>query len=88
MGAFPKNLNHPNAQFKQLSKELRVPKGSIFYTFLKIRVVKCVEIICILYTMILYTFLYYIVPGKKRSAGPLPGPKYSLLWRGLNDTPY
>ena len=33
MGAFPKILNHPNAQFKQLSKESVVPE--------------CVEIICI-----------------------------------------
>ena len=40
MGAFTENVNHPNAQFKQLSKEPVVPKGSIFYTFLKIKLWK------------------------------------------------
>ena len=83
-------LTYPITQFRLGSKKPVVPKGSTFYTYLNIRVAKCVEIIYIMYvTMILP--LHFSVPiyspwkkkqkknnshKIKRGAGPLPGPEY------------
>ena len=48
-----------------LPKKPEVPKGSIFYAFLKIRVVKCGEIIC------MYVCIYQLQNRKGCRADPL-----------------
>ena len=70
MRAFPKNLDHPNAQFKRSSKKLVVPKGCIFYTHLKIRVAKCVDY-CVYTTFVSVRFT--------KSARSLPAPEYLCI---------